>query len=252
MKAILCWMAAVMVAGAAVGATGVPVWVNTNTFNCLPLRSDGGTNNWNDMGGNSATGKVDKAGDFDQFTDLGGTSNQVYKSNGDGTGDWKDETASSGAATNSGYGWLVEPESGTGFNASLTAMNFKAPEYETTALCDVDHSSDYIALKTNGLWIITCVAIGTIASGERYALFAEASIDDGANYVQIGEFQSNNGAANNYTMSAQLAVLYNAASTNTERIRIRGYYSGAAWELTTGADGGESHCAGAYLGNIGP
>lgn len=88
MKAILCWMAAVMVAGAAVGATGVPVWVNTNTFNCLPLRSDGGTNNWNDMGGDSATGKVDKAGDFSQFTDLGGTSNALWISNGDGTGEW--------------------------------------------------------------------------------------------------------------------------------------------------------------------
>jgi hypothetical protein len=81
-----------LTAGLALAGTGVPLWVNTNTWDCLPPRSDGGTNNWSSMG-QSVTGTVDKAGDFDQFTNLGGSSNQVYKSNGDGTGDWKNETA---------------------------------------------------------------------------------------------------------------------------------------------------------------
>jgi hypothetical protein len=76
-----------LTAGLALAGTGVPLWVNTNTMDCLPPRSDGGTNNWDDMGG-ATTGKVDKAGDFDQFTALSGASNTLWISNGNGSGEW--------------------------------------------------------------------------------------------------------------------------------------------------------------------
>ena len=76
-----------LTAGLAFAGSGVPLWCNTNTMDCLPLRSDGGTNNWDEMG-QAVTGKVDKAGDFDQFTGLGGASNSIWISNGDGAGEW--------------------------------------------------------------------------------------------------------------------------------------------------------------------
>ena len=82
-----------LTAGLAFAGSGVPLWCNTNTMDCLPLRSDGGTNNWDEMG-QAVTGKVDKAGDLTQLTAVGGTSNQVFKSNGDGTGSWGTENAS--------------------------------------------------------------------------------------------------------------------------------------------------------------
>ena len=233
--------------GLALAGTGVPAWVNTNTMDCLPLRSDGGTNNWDEMG-QAVTGKVDKAGDLTQLTAVGGTSNQVFKSNGDGTGSWGDEATVSGASTNAGYGFLCPTLTGTGFGGSLTTMNLDTPVFETTTLCDVIDASDYVALKTNGLWMFTCTVVGTVGAEDKVAVYLQVSVDDGSNYSNIGRMVMLNGADSTHTLAQTFSQVYYASSANTERIRVQGIYTDASFTCDTSATGEATSLGGVYLG----
>lgn len=225
-------------------------WGSVNSFTTIdsPLTDLGGTiSNALYLGGYHATqyvrwaeapggGDVLSAGDLTQFTGLGGTTGQVWVSDGDGTGHWDDQTGGGGevseadliAATNALYwqasnGWAVADAA---MVLSLSNALTSAWQADNAAV-----SNGVIAQLVSSNWVTESVTNGLASeawvAAQGYGDLDEATADGLYDPLGAAAAASNGVIAelvsSNWISHASGAGLY--ASTNGGWVDISGMFA---------------------------